>query len=150
LIPPESSPLSLSILNAFQKLAERQFEGGGQRSQMAKPNLTDTPFKIRNVNLMDSRVLRQVDLSPASFLAELSNSLAKLEADIRWHPTSIDLVEALYLADALSALTERQSGGVEHRAINVVSIQQRATHGRTFPLNDKTDRIPPDKNRFRL
>ena len=117
---------------------------------MAKPDLAHSPFKIRNVNLMYPGMLSQVDLSPASFFAELSNSLAKLEADIRGHPPSIDLVEALYLADALSALTERQSGGVEHRAINVVSIQQRATHGRTFPLNDKTDRIPPDKNRFRL
>jgi hypothetical protein len=51
-------------------------------------------------------MLSQVDLSPASFFAELSNSLAKLEADIRGHPPSIDLVEALYLADALSALTQ--------------------------------------------
>ena len=105
---------------------------------MAKPNLAHPPFKIRNVNLMDSRVLRQVDLSPASFFAELPNSLAKLETNIRGHPPSIDLVEALYLADALSALTERQSGSVGHRALNVVLIQQRATHGRTSPANDKT------------
>ena len=100
---------------------------------MAKPDLAHSPFKIRNVNLMDSRVLRQVDLSPASFFAELSNSLAKLEADIRGHPPSIDLVEALYLADALSALTECQSGRVERRALNVVSTQQRATAWPNFP-----------------
>lgn len=76
---------------------------------MAKPYLTDPPFKIRNVNLMDSRMLRQIDLSPASFFAELPNSLAKLETNIRGHPPSIDLVEALYLAHALSAYTVGES-----------------------------------------
>jgi hypothetical protein len=47
--------------------------------------------------------LRQVDLSPGSFLAKLPNSLAELEAYVMRHPLSIDLVEALYLAHALSA-----------------------------------------------
>ena len=105
---------------------------------MAKPDLAHSPFKIRNVNLMDSGMLRQVDLSPASFFAELPNSLAKLEADIRGHPPSIDLVEALYLADALSVLTQCKRGWVERSALNVVLLQQRATHGRTSPVNDKT------------
>ena len=105
---------------------------------MAKPDLAHSPFKIRNVNLMYPGMLSQVDLSPASFFAELSNSLAKLEADIRWHPTSIDLVEALYLADALSTLTQCKRGWVERRARNVLLFQQRATHARTSPVNDKT------------
>jgi hypothetical protein len=69
-------------------------------------------------------MLRQIDLSPASFFAELSNALAKLETDIRGHPPSIDLVEALYLADALSALTEHQSGSVGPSALNVILFQQ--------------------------
>jgi len=138
LIQPELRPSNLSAPDAYQKLTECQFEGGGQRSQMAKPDLTDPPFKIRDMNLMDSRVLRQVDLSPASFFAELSNSLAKLETDIKGHPTSIDLAEALYLADALSGLIRRQSGCVERRVVNVVLIQQRAKHGRTSPMSDKT------------
>jgi hypothetical protein len=124
----------LSPVNAFQELTEGQFEGGRQSGQVAKPNLTDPPFKIRNVNLMDSRVLRQVDLSPASFFAELSNSLAKLETDIWGHPTSIDLVEALYLADALSAPTERQSGGIEHRPIKSRLISTTSHAWPNFPI----------------
>ena len=97
---------ALSAVNALQELTELQIEGGGKSGQMAKPDLAHSPFKIRNVNLMYPGMLSQVDLSPASFFAELSNSLAKLEADIRGHPPSIDLVEALYLVDALSALTQ--------------------------------------------
>jgi hypothetical protein len=54
-------------------------------------------------------VLRQVDLSPGPFLAELPNSLAELKAYVMGHPLSIDLVEALYLAHALSAYTVGES-----------------------------------------
>jgi hypothetical protein len=54
--------------------------------------------------------LRQVDLSPGSFLAKLPNSLAELEAYVRGHPLSIDLVEALYLAHALSATRSARAG----------------------------------------
>jgi hypothetical protein len=49
-------------------------------------------------------VFRQVDLSPAVLLTELPDSLADLDADIRRHPPSIDLVQALYLVDALFRL----------------------------------------------
>ena len=68
---------------------------------MAKPHLANPTFQIGDVNLVNSRVLRQVNLSPASFLAELPNSLSELDAYVRGHPLSIDLAEALYLADAL-------------------------------------------------
>ena len=108
---PDREEMPLSAVNALQELAERQIEGGGKSGQMAKPDLAHSPFKIRNVNLMYPGMLSQVDLSPASFFAELPNSLAKLEADIRGHPPSIDLVEALYLADALSALTQCKRAG---------------------------------------
>jgi hypothetical protein len=64
--------------------------------------------------------LRQVDLSPGSFLAELPNSLAKLEAHVRWHPLSIDLVEALYLAHALSASHDRRRVPADWDAQRVV------------------------------
>jgi hypothetical protein len=46
-------------------------------------------------------VFSQVDLSPAVLLTELSDSLADLDADVRGHSPSIDLVQALYLVDAL-------------------------------------------------
>jgi hypothetical protein len=70
---------------------------------MAKPHLANPSFQIGDVDLVNSRVLRQVNLSPASFLAELPNSLSELDAYVRGHPLSIDLAEALYLADALFA-----------------------------------------------
>ena len=70
---------------------------------MAKPHLPNPSFQIGDVNLVNTRVLRQVNLSPASFLAELPNSLSELDAYVRGHPLSIDLAEALYLADALFA-----------------------------------------------
>ena len=53
---------------------------------------------------MDSGVLREVDLSPAVLLTKLPDSFADLDADIRGHSPSIDLVEALYLVDALFRL----------------------------------------------
>jgi hypothetical protein len=40
-------------------------------------------------------------LPPAALLPEFADSLADLDADIRGHSPSIDLVEALYLVDAL-------------------------------------------------
>jgi hypothetical protein len=71
---------------------------------MAKSYLAHTPFQIGDVDLMDSGVLREVDLSPAVLLTKLPDSFADLDADIRGHSPSIDLVEALYLVDALFCL----------------------------------------------
>jgi len=103
LVEPERPPQASFALNAFQELAKCQFKGGGQSGQMAKPHLANPTFQIGDVDLVNSRVLRQVNLSPASFLAELKNSLSELDAYVRGHPLSIDLAEALYLADALFA-----------------------------------------------
>jgi hypothetical protein len=69
---------------------------------MAEPNFARAPFKIGDVDLVNPRLLGKVDLSPASILAELPNSVANLDANIGVHSSSIDLVEALYLVDALS------------------------------------------------
>jgi len=66
-----------------------------------KPHLAHTPFEIGDVDFVDSGVFRQVDLSPPVLLTELPDSLADLDADIRGHSPSIDLVQALYLVDAL-------------------------------------------------
>jgi hypothetical protein len=71
---------------------------------MAKSHLAHTPFEIGDVDLMDAGVFRQVDLSPAVLLTELSDSFANLDADIRGHSPSIDLAEALYLVHALFRL----------------------------------------------
>lgn len=71
---------------------------------MAKSYLARPSFKIGNMNLMDSRLLSQVDLSPAPLLSEHSDSFTKLRTHIGGHSSSISLVEALYLVDALSAL----------------------------------------------
>jgi len=54
------------------------------------------------MNLMNTRLFGEVDLPPTPFLSELPDSFAKVCAHIRGHSSSIDLVEALYLVDALS------------------------------------------------
>ena len=69
---------------------------------MAKTDLAGTSFEVRYMNLMNARLFGKVDLPPTPFLAELPDSFAKVCAHIRGHSSSIDLVEALYLVDALS------------------------------------------------
>lgn len=93
----------LSPFHAFQKLAERHLEGSGQSRQMAQSDLARTPFQIGNMDLVNTRLFGEVDLPPIPFLSELPDSFAKLDANVRGHSSSIDLVEALYLVDALSA-----------------------------------------------
>jgi hypothetical protein len=70
---------------------------------MAKSDLARASFQVGDVDLMDSRLFGKVDLPPTPFLSELPDSFAKLDANIRGHSSSIDLVETLYLVDALSA-----------------------------------------------
>jgi hypothetical protein len=100
----DRSSQSLSAFYTLQKLAERHLEGSRKSCEMAKPYLAHTSFQIGDVDLMDSGVLREVDLSPAVLLTKLPDSFADLDADIRGHSPSIDLVEALYLVDALFRL----------------------------------------------
>ena len=74
-----------------------------------KPHLAHTPFEIGDVDFVDSGVFGQVDLSPPVLLTELPDSLADLDADIRGHLPRIDLVQALYLVDALFRLVCAQN-----------------------------------------
>jgi hypothetical protein len=69
---------------------------------MAESDLACTPLEIGDVDLVNTRLFGQVDLPPAPLLSELPDSIAKLDANIGVHSSSIDLVEALYLVDALS------------------------------------------------
>jgi hypothetical protein len=71
---------------------------------VAKTDLAGTSFEVRYMNLMNTRLFGKVDLPPTPFLSELPDFLAKLDANIRQHSSSIDLVEALYLVDALFRL----------------------------------------------
>jgi hypothetical protein len=71
---------------------------------VAKTDLAGTSFEVRYMNLMNTRLFGKVDLPPTPFLSELPDSFAKLDANIRRHSPSIDLVEALYLVDALFRL----------------------------------------------
>jgi hypothetical protein len=68
---------------------------------MPKSDLANAPLKIGDVNLMNSRLFGQVDLSPAPLLSKLPDSFANLDANIGGHSSRIDLVEALYLVHAL-------------------------------------------------
>lgn len=70
---------------------------------MAQSNLARATLQVRDMNLVNTRLFGEVDLPPTPFLSELPDSFAKLDANIRGHSSSIDLVEALYLVDALSA-----------------------------------------------
>jgi hypothetical protein len=94
----------LSGVDPLEELAQGQSEGSCQTRKMAKSHLAHTPFQIGDVDLMDTGVLRKVNLSPAVLLTEIPDSFADLDADIRGHSPSIDLVEALYLVDALFRL----------------------------------------------
>jgi len=66
----------------LQKLAQRQSEGSRKRCEISKSNLARPALKIGDVNLVDPRVLGEVDLSPAALLAEFPDSLPNLDADI--------------------------------------------------------------------
>jgi hypothetical protein len=74
---------------------------------MAKSDFARTALQIGDVDLMNTTLLGEVDLPPTILLSKLPDSFTKLDADIRGHSSSIDLVEALYLVDALSG--ENQS-----------------------------------------
>jgi hypothetical protein len=79
---------------------------------MAKPNLAYTALQVRDVDLVDTRLFGEVDLAPALHFAEFPDSFAKFGAHIRGHSSSIDLVEALYLVDALSGAERGKSGSI--------------------------------------
>ena len=100
----DGSGQGLSAFYTFQKLAERHLKGRCQSRQVAEADLARTSFEVRYMNLMNTRLFGKVDLPPTPFLSELPDSFAKLDANIRRHSSSIDLVEALYLVDALFRL----------------------------------------------
>jgi hypothetical protein len=69
---------------------------------VAKSDLARASLEIGDMDLVNPRLLSEVDLPPTLLFSELPNFFAKLDAHIRGHASSIDLVEALYLVDALS------------------------------------------------
>ena len=79
---------------------------------MAETDLARTSFEVRYMNLMNTRLFGEVDLPPTPFLAELPDSFAKVCAHVRGRSSSIDLVEALYLVDALSREIRAENGSV--------------------------------------
>jgi hypothetical protein len=79
---------------------------------VAKTDLARTSFEVRYMNLMNTRLFGEVDLPPTPFLSELPDSFAKVCAHIRGHSSSIDLVEALYLVDALSREIRVEDGSM--------------------------------------
>lgn len=94
--------LGLSAFDTFQKLTERHLKGSGQSRQVTETDLTRTSLEVRYMDLVNTRLFGKIDLPPTPFLSELPDSFAKLDANIKRHSSSIDLVEALYLVDALS------------------------------------------------
>jgi hypothetical protein len=106
------SSQGLFAFYTFQKLAERHLKRCCQSRQVAKTDLARTSFEVRYMNLMNTRLFGKVDLPPTPFLSELPDSFAKVCAHIRGHSSSIDLVEALYLVDALSREIRAEDGSV--------------------------------------
>jgi len=103
------SAKTLPAPHSLEELAEGHLEGGSKSRQMAKPHFARTALEIGDVNLVNTRLFGQVDLPPTTLLAELADSFAKLNAHIEVHSSSIDLVEALYLVDALSGPTKEET-----------------------------------------
>jgi hypothetical protein len=108
----DGSSQGLSALYTFQKLAERHLKGCCQSRQVAETDLPRTSFEVRYMNLMNARLFGKVDLPPTPFLSELPDSFAKICAHIGGHSSSIDLVEALYLVDALSREIRVEDGSM--------------------------------------
>ena len=104
--------VTLPALYALEEFAERHLEGGRKSCEVMKTDLARTPLKVGDVDLVDTGMLGEVDLPPTILLSELPDSFAQLDAYIRVHSSSIDLVEALYLVDALSAEIRRKSEGL--------------------------------------
>jgi hypothetical protein len=101
-VGPAGSPEALSAFYTLQKFAEGHIESRRKSCEMTKSDLARAPLEIGDVDLVNSRLFGKVNLPPTPFLSELPDSFAKLDANIRRHSSSIDLVEALYLVDALS------------------------------------------------
>jgi hypothetical protein len=112
----------LSPLYALQKLAERHLEGGGESRQVAQSDLPRTALQVGDMDLVNTRLFGEVDLPPIPFLSELPDSFAKLDANIRGHSSSIDLVEALYLVDALSAKYRAKPSAIRKHGRTVLAI----------------------------
>jgi hypothetical protein len=109
---------------------------------MPKSDLANAPLKIGDVNLMNSRLFGQVDLSPAPLLSKLPDSFANLDANIGGHSSRIDLVEALYLAhalfrDALQAARQPAPTGDDRLDL----LADRVSGGRGLPLPEEVRRI---------
>ncbi len=94
---------------------------------MTKSDFTCASLQVRNMNFVDARLFSEIDLPPAALLSQIPDSFAKLDANIRGHSSSIDLVEALYLVDALSRRIPRQS----EFSVSVSSHGDRITESRS-------------------
>jgi len=92
---------------------------------MTQPDLACTPLQVGDMNLVDSGLLGQVDLPPAALLAKLADAFSELDADIKGHSSSIDLVDALYLVDTLSGVVflAQEPGSLPRRAGSVTLVK---------------------------
>ena len=114
---------------------------------MAETDLARTSFEVRYMNLMNTRMFGKVDLPPTPFFSELPDSFAKLDANIGRHSSSIDLVEALYLVDALSreirakdrpvVPVSRFGPGVPGRTDDTTAVAGTSAHSEN-PMNSST------------
>ena len=88
-------------LQAFQQFREGSSQSEGDLAECPQSRLACTALQVRDVDLMDSRLLGKVDLPPALRAAQFPDSLACRRADVPCHAFIIGLAFALYLAHPL-------------------------------------------------
>jgi hypothetical protein len=92
---------------------------------MPQAHFPRSPLQIGDMDFVDSGLLGQVNLSPAALLAKLADAFSELDADIKGHSSSIDLVDALYLVDTLSGVVflAQEPGSLPRRAGSVTLVK---------------------------
>lgn len=87
---------------SLQQLRKGSIESGHDLAECSQSRLAGSPLQVRDVDLMDARLLGKINLSPALGPAQLPDSLARRCADVPCHAFMVGLVFALYLAHTLS------------------------------------------------
>ena len=91
------------------------------------------------MDLVNSRMLSQVDLPPAPLPPEFPDSLAELDTHIEWHPLSIDLVDALYLVDTLFCSDARRLIAIVCARLGRLEATGRAAAGKPLQVAEKSE-----------
>ena len=76
----------LRLFDSFEQLCQSHLEGSRDGLEHSQANLLVPLLQIRDVVLVHSGFLGEIDLTPASFEAQSSNSFSERNADVLCHP----------------------------------------------------------------